>query len=96
MKRLMPNLKLPSITTLPPLLTPPRPSTQAVDRLACPLLGRLGDYNPQLHAWWHLWTALALYNVGVLVDWYCLDGRGKLVVMAWTLGSVTPARRKAG
>lgn len=43
--------------------------------MACEILqhGPL-PFNPQLHSFWHLLTALALYNATVLAAWWEVEG----------------------
>lgn len=48
----------------------------AIDRVACEILedGPL-PFNPQLHAYWHIFTALALHNAGLLAAWWEKEGQ---------------------
>ncbi|KAF9549822.1 hypothetical protein BGW38_009574, partial [Lunasporangiospora selenospora] len=45
-------------------------------------------FNPQLHAWWHLFSACALYQAIMLIAYYHYDVRGHYPVLRFWLGFI--------
>ncbi|KAG0196081.1 hypothetical protein BGX28_000148, partial [Mortierella sp. GBA30] len=68
-----------------------------IDLRLCEFINGVGPksvlrWNPQLHAWWHLFSAIAMYHVSILVSYYHYDVLGfKPVVYRWK--GVVPALR---
>lgn len=56
-----------------------------VDRLACYLVSQTLPFNPQLHAFWHFWCALAIHEAFALTSALylyrrCLDRKKKAIL----------------
>ncbi|KAF9208450.1 hypothetical protein BGZ59_010646 [Podila verticillata] len=44
------------------------------------------QWNPQLHAWWHVFSACALYHATMLIAYYHYDVQGKMPVVGKWMG----------
>ncbi|KAF9431839.1 hypothetical protein BGZ76_011629 [Entomortierella beljakovae] len=53
-----------------------------IDLRLCEFINGVGPktilrWNPQLHAWWHIFSGLAMYHAAMLVSYYHYDVQGR-------------------
>ncbi|KAF9308260.1 Alkaline ceramidase 3, partial [Podila horticola] len=68
-----------------------------VDLRLCEFINGVGartvlKWNPQLHAWWHVFSACALYHATMLIAYYHYDVRGQMPVVGKWMGVVPVIR----
>ncbi|KAG0024920.1 hypothetical protein BGZ82_010309, partial [Podila clonocystis] len=68
-----------------------------VDLRLCEFVNGVGvrsvlKWNPQLHAWWHVFSAYALYHATMLIAYYHYDVRGQIPVVGKWMGVVPVIR----
>jgi len=66
-----------------------------IDLKLCEFVNGVGSksvlkFNPQLHAWWHVFSACALYHATMLVVYYHYDAQtqGPRSFVGWWMGCV--------
>ncbi|KAG0250854.1 Alkaline ceramidase 3 [Mortierella polycephala] len=70
-----------------------------IDLRLCEFVNGVGPksilrWNPQLHAWWHIFSAIAMYHVSILVSYYHYDVLARQP-MIYHWNGIVPALRFA-
>ncbi|KAG0305070.1 Alkaline ceramidase 3 [Dissophora globulifera] len=68
-----------------------------IDLRLCEFVNGVGarsilKWNPQLHAWWHVFSAAALYHATMLIEYYHYDVQGRRPYVGWWKGLVPVIR----
>ncbi|KAF9322561.1 Alkaline ceramidase 3 [Podila minutissima] len=68
-----------------------------VDLRLCEFVNAVGprsvlQWNPQLHAWWHVFSECALYHATMLIAYYHYDVRGQMPTVGKWMGVVLVMR----
>ncbi|KAI8600428.1 ceramidase [Dissophora ornata] len=68
-----------------------------IDLRLCEFVNGVGarsvlKWNPQLHAWWHVFSACALYHATMMVIYYHYDVQGRRPYVGWWRGCIPVIR----